>query len=504
MEEEEKGLLLLTGIILAILAGLVWISRPMWHWCFMEVYVHPPIWTSLVIAIIGAIGFKLQKRHVWRKRKLIEAAGIAATAFFILIFISIAAPLAEMYPQCYLSQNLAVSEIEELPEIDPSVVRIMPFEVSQRYAKDALQYPRFQLGTGDIAFINKTPHWAYGLIPDGVINFFVLKDKGAVYVDMTTSKKNSEIIEKDMEIGEGMGVTDWYKWKLYKKKYWVNYEDLYFVPAGEELYIVVPMVFYEYHWRFPTFYTVPKWGGVALIDSEAHIEFLTPEQALKHPVLKDQKLFPERLSRYYINSFRYINGIINKLGFHEEELKIAEVPGQQSEQPFLVVTKEGLKWFIACEPFGEKTHGIFKVYLIDARTGEIQCNTQPKNELLTGPVKACDYVRAANPIVDWNRMTPIEPIPVTVQKKLYWQVRVVPKDASGIAYTAMVNAETNDVIELKTDKSIRQFIKGEYAEEIPEAGIGEKVTALVIIRENGQEIQRIELFQNQTVEVIPK
>jgi len=39
------------------------------------------------------------------------------------------------------------------------------------------------------------------------------------------------------------------------------------------------------------------------------------------------------------------------------------VLGQQNEQPLLVVTKEadgqGMKWFIACEPFGE-AHGIYK------------------------------------------------------------------------------------------------------------------------------------------------
>lgn len=507
MNDKRKGLLIVS--VLVILAGLVWISRPMWHWFFMSLYIYPVIWESLVISItIGAISY-----IVWFSQKEYEtwddfggAKGRTIGIFLIVLIIVgiILGSFQLMYPQCYLAENLEVSEIAELPDIDPSAIRIMPLAVSQRYAKDALQYPRFKLGTADISFVNKTPCWIYGLIPDGVVNFFVLKDKGAVYVEMTTSEKNTKIIEQDMEIGEGMGISDWYKWKLYKEKYWVYYEDPYFVSTENKLHIAVPIISYKYHWKFPTFYTVPKWTGTALIDSEGKVEFLTPEEAKKHPVLRDQKLYPERLTRYYVNSFRYTHGIKSKLFYHTNQLEIADVPGQQNEQPFLVVTKEGMKWFIACEPYGE-AHGIFKVFLIDARTGEIQFNEQPKAEALIGPVKACDYVRKENPIVDWSRMTPVEPIPVIIQGKLYWQIKVIPNDASGIAYTAMVDSQTADVVELKTDKEIKRFIKGEYAvkAEIP-AEIAKNITAIVIIREDDREIQRIELFQNQSVVVIPQ
>jgi len=154
------------------------------------------------------------------------------------------------------------------------------------------------------------------------------------------------------------------------------------------------------------------------------------------------------------------------------------VPGQQNEQPFLVVTKEadgpGMKWFIACEPFGE-AHGIYNTFLIDARTGEFQFNEQPKAEALIGPVKACDYVRKSNPIVDWDRMIPVEPIPAVSGGKLYWEVRIIPDDGSGVAYTAFVDSETSDVTELHTDKAIVEFIAGEYVgEEVEGKGKGRR------------------------------
>jgi hypothetical protein len=551
MNGKKKELLLVGALV--ILAWLVWISRPMWHWFFMWVYKNPAVWEPIALAaiigiIVGVVAeararsvrkdydkdidtakdraeeWEIKRLEHDREAKIKKINGRYASIVLILSVIAIVGgwavmgSLQVMYPQCYLSQNLEVSQIAELPNIDPSEVRIMPRAVAERYARDALQYPRYKLGTSDIAFINQTPHWTYPLIPDGVPNFFLIKDKGSVYVDMTTSKKNTKIVEQDMEIGEGMGITDWYKWKLYKEKYWVDYEDPYFVPTEEKLHIAVPVISYEYHWRFPTLYTVPKYTGTALIDSEANIEFLTPEQALKHPVLENQKLFPERLSRYYIDSFRYIRGIKNKLFFHTDQLEIAEIAAtveessgesiQRNEQPFLVTTEGGKEWFIACEPYG-KAHGIYKIFLIDARVGKIQFYEQPKAEALTepiiGPVKACDYVRKENPIVDWNRMTPVEPIPVMSNGKLYWEVRVIPYDASGIAYTAMVDSRTTDVIELKTDEEISQFISGKHARkpEIPAETVRKLTTAIVIISENGQEIQRIELFRNQTIAIIP-
>ena len=534
MNDKIKGLLL--AIVLAVLGGLVWISRPIWHWFFMWGYVNPAVWEPILLAAIvcliisgvGAVIAKLVKRRYDREiqeirekpqksfteydlrrkkereiRDLREDCKTAMLVFASAVVIGgwiVIGPLQVTYPQCHLAQTLEVSEIAELPDIEPSTVRIMPMAVSQRYAKDALQYPRHKLGTGDIAFVNGTPNWIYGIIPNGPINFFVIKDKGAAYVDMTTSVKNVKITEKDMEIGEGMGIRDWYKWRLYKEKYWIDCEEPYFIPTSEgELYLAVPLVRYEYHWRFPAFYTVPRWAGTALIHSDGDIEFLTPEQALAHPVLKDQKLFPEKLSRYYINSFRYTHGIKNRLFFHEEQLEISEVAEQENIQPFLVVTKDGPKWFIACEPWGE-AYGIFRIYLTDARTGKIQLYERPKVEALTGPVKAIDYVRKQNPIIDWTRMAPVEPIPLIREGRLYWQIKIIPEDAAGIAYTAMVDALTVEVIELKRDEEIRQFIEGVL--EIPTTPIV-NVTAIVIIQEDGREIQRIPLYENQTVLVIP-
>lgn len=86
-----------------------------------------------------------------------------------------------------------------------------------------------------------------------------------------------------------------------------------------------------------------------------------------------------------------------------------------NRQPFLMATESGLNWFVSTEPYGE-SHGIFKIFLVDAVTGRIKVYELPESQTLTGPVRATDYVRRSNPIVDWSRFRLVEPLPFVRQK----------------------------------------------------------------------------------------
>ncbi|GAI07971.1 unnamed protein product, partial [marine sediment metagenome] len=90
------------------------------------------------------------------------------------------------------------------------------------------------------------------------------------------------IIEKDLSVGLGMQIQDEIYWRIYSEKYWIDCEDPYIVPHENELYIVVPYKTYEYHFAFPTFYTVPKWGGVVLVNSDGELTWLTPEVTISN------------------------------------------------------------------------------------------------------------------------------------------------------------------------------------------------------------------------------
>ena len=127
-------------------------------------------------------------------------------------------------------------------------------------------------------------------------------------------------------------------------------------------------------------------------------------------------------------------------------------------------------------------------------------------------MRAVDYVKQAMPKVDWQTMMAVEPIPVIVNGTLYWQVRIIPSDASGIAYVAMVNAENpNDVIVLRSYQGVKEFL--EHGEASVHAQLNgttanvpvsrQRVVDYVLIKQGGTVVRRIPVYENQSIEVVP-
>lgn len=103
---------------------------------------------------------------------------------------------------------------------------------------------------------------------------------------------------------------------------------------------------------------------------------------------------------------------------------------------------------------------------------------------------------------DWDRFTPSEPIPTVIDGRMYWSVRVVPNDASGISYVAFVDAKTTDVAEAETSAQISAFIAGETqvvetAETAPEGAVPTVIVKRVA--PNGTVIETLEIYGNETV-----
>jgi hypothetical protein len=284
--------------------------------------------------------------------------------------------------------------------------------------------------------------------------------------------------------------------------YLVEYEDPFMVVHEDSQYIAVPYTKPEFHW-LPLPYTTPEWGGVVLIDSDGEITDLSPAEAREHPVLKDQKLYPFDLAREKVAATKYRNGIVNTFTSHEDEIEVAPVPGEDNDQPFLVFTEGGPEYVVAVEPYGQ-AQGLKEVWTVDGRTGEYE--VYRPDQSLFGARKATDYVRQAARTTDWNRFTPSEPIPVVIDDQLYWEVRVVPEDSSGIAYIAFVNARSTDVHEVSTTEEVTAFLEGE---RVRTGQGGDDVTdgrapTLVVERvaPNGTVVETMEVYGNETVRVV--
>lgn len=446
------------------LLAVLWFFRTWWHGIVMLVYAYPVLWEALLFWWL--LHRVVLRRMNWRRAMAARDGNgswlwvISASLLALLLALGV---LASTWARGYdLATSLSYQKLDRLPESAVDV-RLMPAEVAFRYAKDSLQLSQYRLGTAGIVLLDGKLTWAYPLTPDGLIIKFTKKNAGLMAVDATTQEKNARVVWQDLAVGEGMQLTDNLWWRLYRRRYFVDTEAPYYLVRQGQVFTVVPAIGYRYRLGpgFP--YTVPYFAGVFLVDAGGKVDLLTPAQALEHPALKGNRVFPERLARTYVDAYQYHLGVWNRLFLHQDQPQIQDVEraeGETNRQPFLMATSEGLQWFVATEPYGE-SHGVFKVFLVDAATGEIGLYELPPDRTLTGPVRALDYVRRANPVVDWSRFELVEPLPFIRDGVLYWKLAVIPTDGAGIAYQAFVDSRNNDVVEAETDAQVRAFVQGQ-------------------------------------------
>ncbi len=493
------------GLIL-LLAGL-WYFRTWFHTPVMFFYTRPEVIEGILVAwLVSRFGlgrwpFLTRQRRLelevgttqagqpktttYRYRLLPLLAGLAFILIPLLFLL-----LGSWGRATYLAQTLPYEKIERLYD-SSTRVRLMPFEVAYRYAKDSLQLSQYRLGTGNMVLRDGKLSWVFPLRPDGLVITFTRQNKGILVVDATTQEKNSEMIQRDMRVGEGMQITDNLWWNLFRKRYFVTTEDPYYIDKDGEIYTIVPAVRYEFRLYWGIVHTVPRFAGLFLVDTQGTVAFLSPEEARENPITAGNRIFPELLAREYVNAYQFKLGVLNKLFIHEDQIQIQDVtsPIQINRQPFLIMTEKGPMWLVATEPYGE-SHGIFKIFIVDAVTGRLMLYELPEQGILTGPVRAADYVRRANPIVDWSRFELVEPLPFIRDGHLFWKFAVIPGDAAGIAYQAFVNSESNEVVEAQTDQDVAAFLAGRTPEAFPATGttgdIGE------IIRQIQEKLKEIE------------
>ncbi|MHB1419817.1 MAG: hypothetical protein ACYCX4_09585 [Bacillota bacterium] len=469
-------------VALVLILAALWFFRTWWHSPLLLLYTHPVIfyialiWWLLHQYVLSRLNC-LKKERIMRykdskgmeKNRNYRLLGSVSLVILIILFVA-GLVLAGWARATGLASSLKYVPVDHLPESRENI-RLMPAEVATRYAKDSLQLSQYHLGTRSIVKIGSNLSWIFPLTPDGLIITFTKKNKGIIYIDATTQAKNSSMVWKDMNIGEGMRLTHNLWWNLYRKHYFLTTEYPFYITDKEEIYTVVPAVSYAYRFALGVPYTIPKFAGLYLANTAGTVSFLTPEEAQQFPALHGNRIFPEALARTYISAFQYRQGVLNKLFIHQDQIQIQDVEretGEVNRQPYLMDTEKGLQWFISTEPFGQ-SHGVFKIFLVDAVTGDISLYQLPEEQTLTGPVRAVDYVRKSNPIVDWSNFELVEPLPFIRSGELYWKLAVIPMDAAGIAYQAFLDSRTNEVSEFSTDADIRAFATGKSV-TAPKAG----------------------------------
>lgn len=492
-----SGGLFLLGVVFLVFAVCVWFLRPWLHGLIYGVYTTPVLWIGLPVCV-GVVAFIYGLTD--------NPTAIQAVVVVCIVVVMGLTSASGVFASNTLGHATMQDSqpVEQLRRMNTSQPRILPKGVSDRYASNTLNFPQYQVSGSDITMYNGTPYWSYALAPDGLWNHLTKKQHGTVLIDMTRQNAAVKTITGDLNKGIGTAFYNNFKWHLLKNgEYLVNYEDPFMVIHDGEQYIAVPYTVPKFHW-LPVPHTTPTWGGVMLIDATGAVTDLSPAKARKHPALEGQKLYPFGLTRRRVAATKYRNGILNTLTSHKEEIEIAPVPGGGNDQPFLLPTDRGPTFVVAAEPYGN-AQALNEIWMVDARTG--QYYRYSPNTSLFGPRKATDFVRRAARKTDWNRFTPTEPLPIVINGQLFWEVRIVPEDNSGIAYIAFVNAQSSEVQEVETTTAVTNFLQNP---DVPDDHTdwdqkNDSPTATIIVERvapNGTVIETMTIYDNESVRIV--
>lgn len=452
-------------------------------------------------------------------------AGLVVLLFTVSIFMVYASGHIQQREMATGTMENA-NNVSEFPQVNEQNPRIVPREVDKNQVKGSVSYRQHRLGASDVA---RTPNgsmaWSYAIEPDDTRNKLLENQRGVALSDMTKMTDRELQFEDDerFPIGEGMYLHRSSRWNLVKTDYLSLYNDdsVRFVHNGDA-YMSYPKTGHE--WRvemvggiIPVPYTVPVSNGVGVIDTNGDITHYTLTEAQNEPLLDGQRLYPLDVTRKYMESLGYRNGIINQLemfGSHRGEVELADLPaGAGNQQPFIIdMQDEQFSYVIALEPYGEDTRGLDEVWFANAETGEYTYYETGQDNTLLGPERAMGLVRSEDSQTGWgDDFEVVEPIPTVIDGELYWHSKVVPTDNLDVTRNVFVNAHSGETVELLTTDAVRKFMAGEDIENINETvdevekqpADDDPDIAYVIIVKNadGEVIERIEVAPDEEVTI---
>jgi hypothetical protein len=536
-------------VILAIVLGALYFTRPLWHGVVYGMFYSPSglvlmggaTTTALVLWFLppwrldGEGSLSSLAERVFEDagsgegsplsgdsasmRKLRIFAVVLGLLFFLSIIVSIPAGALEQRTLADRTMDDA-TEVEEFPDANPDNPRVVPRQVSDVSTRGSVSYRQHRLGTSDIARQEDgSLAWSYPIQPNGPRNKLFNNQRGVLVANMTSidDRQTTAYDDDDFTYGQGMYLHRSAEWQLKKTDYLSRYID----DAVEFSHNGTPYMYFPktgHNWKlFPFPHTVPKWDGGALVHPDGTIEHLSPAEAQENEILDGQRLYPITLTQSEVGSLGYREGIINQLpvvGSHENEIEVAGLPaGADNEQPFVIdLEGEQMSYVTAMEPFGQDTRGLDEVWFANAETGEYTFFGTDR-ETLTGPERAMGIARSADSQTNWGQNFVVtEPVPVTVDGGLWWQIKVSPTDFTDITRNVFVNADTGEAVEIDNNRGVRQFIAGNTSVADPVNGTDPttrpsddpNIAYEIIVRaENGTVIERIPVEEGQNAQIRP-
>lgn len=443
-------------IVLAVALLITWVFfKPLLHGPVMSIWRAPFPWVAAIIVI--TLGLLLSRRisptvadvQAGRNPRLRGYAITAAVAFFSFGALQGVNNLLVLRS---LASNTTYERIDGLPST--GVVRLVPREVAGNIMNAGFNSPTERLT--DLKVIN-TPdglQWSAIRTPQGAIRKLTKKSGGLVLQDAQNPGRSLEELDAEFKYGPGLAIFDALSWQLKERRLLCDLA----APVGildreGKPLILVPYITYT---GFPV--RRPKLGGAFLVHPDGKIEDLSPEQAAKRPeIAASGRLFPDTLARRIQDAYALKGGIWNYLVTHNDQTQIVDT--ESNPQPYLLQGQGNTaSWVSVAEPYG-RSRATTAIFLTDSTTGRTRLWKVPPKDGLTGNARAVDIAEAQPiPGIDFGTggvqspnsgsFRAMEPRPVFVKGRLYFLVSVVPNTATTVTKTIVVDAQTNQAVEV--------------------------------------------------------
>lgn len=467
-------------LVIGVLAGLVYVWRPLFHGLIYGMAFNPGILIAVGIPLVIGVLLFIAPPFKGGEGSSLQRKGtvfgiVIAGALVIAIIYSIPAGMVQQ--ETLADRTMAnAEEVDSFPQVNEQNPRVIPRGVADTQSRGSVSYRQHQLGTSDIARTeNGSLAWSYPIQP-GPFRVQVSGNQRGIYMYEMTRVEDKRVVaadSQDFTYGQNMLLHRSADWNIKKSGgYWSAYNDdaISFTHNGTA-YMAYPKTGHE--WKLgPIPHTVPVWDGVALVHPDGTIDHLSPEEAQESEILDGQRIYPFYNARVEAQSLEYRNGIINQLpivGSYEGVVEPATIPNTAGNaQPFVIDTEEhGMVYVMAMEPHGASSRGLDEVWFYDADTSERLYFGTGDDLQLFGPERAMDIVRSQDSQTGWVATTEggnfkvVEPIPTFIDGDLWWHAKVVTADDSDVARSVFVNADTKEAVAFTSTDRISQFIGGD-------------------------------------------
>jgi hypothetical protein len=229
----------------------------------------------------------------------------------------------------------------------------------------------------------------------------------------------------------------------------------------EEPVIVKPYLSYKLRWNLIWPMMVPEYSGVLIFHHDGTSDDLSAsEAAAKYP---GSRLLPEEMAEYFAKAYQLKDGVWNYEFTHKDMPDTPKLEGSKNQFPFLIPTDNGPVWYTAVEPYGT-SKSAYMSYYINATDGSV--GVYKFSEPLVGPERAETFVNNAFNTLKGTSF--YEPRPMVKGNNFYWMLSASASGTPDVQFTALVDANTEDVIKLKNQSEVQRVVNGEDPHKVGE------------------------------------